>query len=454
MLRALCLALLGAMLLSGCGGYASTSEAFRKTMTAGRPEQALAAVDKAMDVSRPEDLPKKTTGDNALLLLERATILQAMGRHDLSARDFETADKNIEVIDFTSDTAGDIGKWVFSDDSGVYRTPPHEKLLINTLNLINYLVRGDANGAKIEARRFQINDKYFKDKSTKSAGLMAFGSFLAGFAFEVDGNAQEALRYYGDAAAAGGVPGLAEAARRLAARTGLTDARLTEMLATPTTLPADDAQSGEVLVVVQVGMAPYKVAERLPIGAAVVIATAPGPGARLSSAEQRRANEFAVKGLLKWVNYPKLKRSIKSRWSNVQVVLDERQPMVGGEALDIEDRVMDTFDEIQGGIIAAAIVRMITRAIAGEATNAVARKASGSGPVGLLAGLLVEGAMTAADTPDTRSWVTLPSRIHVARSRVPAGRHTVNVRLGGFNRTGTVEVAPGGFAVLNFSDFR
>ena len=48
MLRALCLALLGAMLLSGCGGYASTSEAFRKTMTAGRPEQALAAVDKAM----------------------------------------------------------------------------------------------------------------------------------------------------------------------------------------------------------------------------------------------------------------------------------------------------------------------------------------------------------------------------------------------------------------------
>jgi hypothetical protein len=133
-----------------------------------------------MDVSRPEDLPKKTTGDNALLLLERATILQAMGRHDLSARDFETADKNIEVIDFTSDTAGDIGKWVFSDDSGVYRTPPHEKLLINTLNLINYLVRGDANGAKIEARRFQINDKYFKDKSTKSAGLMAFGSYPGG----------------------------------------------------------------------------------------------------------------------------------------------------------------------------------------------------------------------------------------------------------------------------------
>ena len=454
MRRALYLALLGVALLSGCGGYASTSEAFRKSLTAGRPEAALAAVNQAMDVSRPEDLPKKLKGDNTLLLLERATILQAMGRNDLSARDYETADKSLEVVDFTSDTAGDIGKWVFSDDSGIYRSPPHEKLLVNTLNLLNYLVRGDANGAKIEARRFQINDKYFKEKSAKTRGMMALGSFLAGFAFEADNNAQEAIRYYGDAQAAGGVPGLAEAARRLMARTGVTDERLKDLAAAPGTPPEDDTQKAELLVVVQVGMAPYKVSERLPIGAAVVVATSPGPGARMSAGEQRQANEFAAKGLLKWVNYPKLQRSTKSRWSGVSVTLDEAETMTGGEALDIEARVMETFDEVQGAIIAAAIVRMITRAIAGEATNAVARKASNSGAIGLLAGLLVEGAMTAADTPDTRSWVTLPSRIYVARARVASGRHTVQVRLGGFNRTATVDVAPGGWAALNFSDFR
>ena len=62
--------------------------------------------------------------------------------------------------------------------------------------------------------------------------------------------------------------------------------------------------------------------------------------------------------------------------------------------------------------------------------------------------------MTAADTPDTRSWVTLPSRIFVARTRVAPGRHTLNVRMGGFNRAAAVDVAPGGFAVLNFSDYR
>lgn len=446
---ALCVAL-----LTGCGGYAASSEVFRRSMTAGQPEQALAAVNQALDVPKAEDLPKKTGGDNTLLLLERATILQALGRTDLSSRDFETADKNLEVVDFTSDTAGDIGKWVFSDDSGVYRTPPYEKLLVNTLNLLNYLVRGNANGAKVEARRFQINQKYFKESDAAQQGLMALGSYLAGFAFEVAGDAQVAMRYYADAVTTGRVPTALDAAARLHARTGQSDERIAgELAALPPPAPRDETQA-ELLVVVQIGMAPFKTAERLPIGAAVVAATAPGPGARLTPAQRSQANTFAAKGLLKWVNYPKLRRSAKSRWTSAQVVLDEQQVLSGGEALDIESRAVSSFDQIEGTIVAAAIVRMITRAVAGEATNAVARKASNSGAIGLLAGLLVEGAMTAVDTPDTRSWVTLPARIHVARARISPGRHTVQVRLGGYTRTATLEATPGGWHVLNFSDLR
>jgi hypothetical protein len=164
-------------LLTGCGGYAASSEVFRRSMTAGQPEQALAAVNLALDVPKAEDLPKKTGGDNTLLLLERATILQALGRSDLSSRDFETADKNLEVIDFTSDTAGDIGKWVFSDDSGVYRTPPYEKLLVNTLNLLNYLVRGNASGAKVEAApgSRSTRSSCATPKRQEARGMLGFG---------------------------------------------------------------------------------------------------------------------------------------------------------------------------------------------------------------------------------------------------------------------------------------
>ena len=442
-----------ALVLSGCGGYATTSDTFRRSLTQGKPDSALAAVNKAMEVPRAEDLPKSKT-DTPLLLLERATILQAMGRHDLSSRDFEAADKQLEVLDFTSDTAGDLGKYLYSDDAQVYRAPPYEKLLVNTLNEVNYLVRGDLSGAKVEARRYLVNREYFANKEADERGLVALGSYLAGFAFEVDGDAQAAMRHYGDAYEEGGVPGLEGVVQRLAARTGAQDERLKPLLEALPILPEDDAQQGEMLVVVQVGMAPYRKPERLPIGAAVVYASQPGPGARLTPEQQNQANIFAAKGLLKWVNYPRLVRANRFDPPPTTLELNDAIPVAVPEALNVEVRVEEAFKRIEGGLIAAAVVRLVTRAIAGEVTQAAARKASGSGGVGLLLGLIAEGTLTALDTPDTRSWVTLPARFDVYRARVPAGTHRVRVRTAGVTREATAQVAPGGWAVVNISDVR
>lgn len=444
---------LAALALAGCGGYASTSEAFRRSLTKGQPEQALERVNKALKVRKAEELPSNPGPDTPLLLLERATILQAMDRHELSARDFQAADAKLEVLDYTSDTAGEIGKYLFSDDATVYRAPPYEKLLLNTLNLLNYLARGDLQGAKVEARRFTVNRKYLQDEEGDRKGMLALGSYLAGFAFEMAGEPGPAIRHYADAWEAGGVPTLEAAIRRLAARAGVRDPRLADLLAEGDA-PAADAppESGELLVVVQTGMAPYRVPERLPIGAAIVAATAPGPGARLSPEEQRQANVFAAKGILKWVNYPRLRRvDLPSRAVEASV---DGEPLPGGLALDVEARVIRFFKEIEGSLIAASIVRLISRAVAGELSQSVAKKAGAGGVGALLIGLAVEGAMTAADTPDTRSWVTLPARVHVARRRVPAGEHRVRVRVGRHRLERTVRVSPGGFAVVNFSGLR
>ena len=445
-------AILG-LLVTGCGGYASTSEAFRRSLNQGKPEQALVAVNKAMEVTRPEDLPKPKA-DTPLLLLERATILQAMGRHDLSARDFETADKQLEVLDFTNDTAGDIGKYLYSDDAQNYRAPPYEKLLVNTMNGLNYLVRGDLGGAKVEARRYLVNRKYFENGDAEDRSMLAFGSYLAGFSFEMDGDAQAAMRHYGDAAEDGGVPGLDLVARRLAARSGATDQRLKAVLESPTEVAPDDPQQAELLVIVQVGMAPYRQPERLPIGAAVVAASHPGPGARLSSSQQRQANTFAAKGLMKWVNYPRLQRTTRQGPPRTMLQVNDGPVETMGEALNVEARVIASFQKIEGGLIAAAIVRLLARAVAGELTQAAASRASGDGTVGLLLGLVAEGTMTALDTPDTRSWVTLPARFDVHRVRLPAGKHRVRAQIAGYSRDAEVNLAPGGWAVLNFSAVR
>ncbi len=443
--------LLAAALLTGCGGYASTSEAFRGAMRTGQLEPALARVNEALGVDSAEALPKDPEADTPLLLLERGTILQAMERYELSARDFQVADKSLDVLDLTNDTMGDIGKYIFSDDATQYRSPPHEKLLLNTINMLNYLARGDASGAKVEARRFTINRKYLDEHELDEGdarGMLALGSYLAGFAYEVDREPGPAMRHYADAYTSGGLPGLLEAARALAARTGEKDERfdLGEDLGEPT-----DEEYAELLVVVQTGMAPYKIPKRLPIGAAVVIATRPGPGARLTPQQRASADRFAAKGLLKWVNYPALRKSSPGGRVDLRV---DGQRADAPVALDVESKVVAQDEKVRGTVIAACITRLLTRAVAGELSDAATRKAGGGGIAGLLVGLAVEGALTAADTPDTRSWVTLPAKIHLRRLRVAPGEHTVSVMYRGRERRKTVDLKAGGWAVVNLSDLR
>jgi hypothetical protein len=70
----------------------------------------------------------------------------------------------------------------------------------------------------------------------------------------------------------------------------------------------------------------------------------------------------------------------------------------------------------------------------------------------MLAAIVAQAAMVAADVPDTRSWATLPARIAVARVRVPAGRHSIKLSAQGVTRERSFEVSPGGFAVVNLTE--
>ena len=65
-------------------------------------------------------------------------------------------DDALELLDLAKDTAGEIGKYMFSDSATKYKTTPTEKLSLNAINLINYLAQGDLEGATIEAKRFTV----------------------------------------------------------------------------------------------------------------------------------------------------------------------------------------------------------------------------------------------------------------------------------------------------------
>jgi len=440
--RAACVVMcLVALALAGCASHSDKTLAARTALDAGDPKGALKALNEVMDVKTEKELPKDVGGDNSLFLLDRAMVLQELDQYPLASRDLEISDKQIEVLDLSANAAADIGRYLFSDDVGPYKAPAYEKLMINTVNMMNYLARSDLNGARVEARRLAVMQKYTHDKGDAAQALLGPGSYLAGFVFEKSGKPDDALRYYDEALAYGQYQSLVEPIRRLSQQSGYSSPRFRELLSkAPAPDPAAEAPSdddAELLVMVNFGRVPAKIAKRIPIGLALTYASA-----FMSPANAAQANRLAMQGLVTWINYPELGEP-RSNYGRPTFMLDGQwQRLEGILAVDREAKA--AWERARGAIVASAITRMITRVLAGAAVE----QAGGGGTLGALLSLGTQITMTAADTPDTRSWSTLPARIAFGRVRIKSGSHTIALTAPGGNKRQTVNVPKGGWAVV------
>ncbi len=444
------LLLLGCLALAvvGCAGHSEMTKGARSALDAGQPKAALKALNEELGVDSAKQPLVEIGDDKILFVLDRSMVLQQLSSYELSSRDLELADKQIEVLDFSRGTLDDISKYMFSDDSGPYVAPPYEKLLINTMNMMNYLARGELSGAAVEARRFTTMQKFISEHEAQGKSLSGPGSYLAGFIFEKMNKPNEALRYYDEALQFGEFVSLTDAVQRLARRDSYRTPRLSKLigeegLQTPQAAEGAQDQSGEILVIVNYGRVPAKIAKRVPIGLALTIAAL-----HIPPHASKRANYLAAQGLVTWVNYPTLGKP-RGKWGVPEFFLDDRQlPLEGMLAVDVEAK--RAWKETEGAVVASAITRVITRVAAGE----TARQASGGGVVGALLSLGTQATMTAADTPDTRSWSTLPARIAFGRMRVPPGKHTIRLRVRGVEKRQVVDVPPGGWAVIPLTVLR
>ena len=433
---------LGVLALTGCAGHADKTLAARTALDAGDPKGALKALNEVLDVKSEKELPEKVGGDNSLLLLDRAMVLQELDQYPLSSRDLEISDKQIEVLDFSANAGADIGRYLFSDDVGPYKAPAYEKLMINTVNMMNYLARSDLNGARVEARRLAVMQKFTKDKGDAAESLLGPGSYLAGFVFEKSGKPEDALRYYDEALSYGQYQSLVEPIRRLSQQAGYSSPRLRELLgkapaADPSAADAPSEDDAELLVMVNFGRVPAKIAKRVPIGLALTYASA-----FMSPASAAQANQLALQGLVTWVNYPELGEP-RSTYGRPTFMLDGQWQRLEG-ILAVDREAKRAWEKARGAIVASAITRTITRVVAGQATKA----AAGGDTLGTLLSLGLQATLTATDTPDTRNWSTLPARIAFGRVRIKAGSHTIALTAPGGNKKQTVTVPAGGWAVV------
>ncbi len=432
-----------AALTQACGGHSERTLPVRTALDEGRPREAIRALNKEMDVDKDDELPKKVEGDDALLVLDRATIQQSLAQFEPSKKDFQAADKAIDMLDLARNAGDTIGEYVFSGSSGKYVAPPYEKLLLNTLNMLNYLETGDLQGAKIEARRLTVMQKYIGDTlGEKDNAILGLGGFLAGFAFEKSDDVDEALRYYDEAARFSSLFGLRGAVHRLLPRGTYTSPRL-RALAEGGDAEEPDDESGEILFVVGFGRVPHKVPNRIPIGLALTLVAND-----IHPDNARAANKLAAQGLVTWINFPSLAPG-QGKWATPEVRLDNGFVQLQ-EAVDVDTQVRQEWKKIEGKVILSAITRLIARYAVGEGIN----QASGKSLVGFLGSLAAQATLTALDTPDTRSWETLPARIAVARVRVAAGRHRVHLDSRGVYRQQEIDVPKGGFKVVSLMALR
>jgi hypothetical protein len=101
--------------------------------------------------------------------------------------------------------------------------------------------------------------------------------------------------------------------------------------------------------------------------------------------------------------------------------------------------------------MAAATTRAVARVLLGTAIEGAASTSDKKEvrALGTLLSLLTQAALAAADTPDTRSWETLPARLGLSRVRVAPGAHRVRLEARGQRRLGTLEVTAGGWRAMS-----
>jgi hypothetical protein len=464
------LALASLALLGGCATYSDSMRDAHAAVAASQPARAAQIINKSLETPDSSQLPAELEEESILLLLERATVLQSLGKFKLAARDMMVVDDHMVFLTVAEADTVDLAKYMYSASSERYVAPAYERLLLNTLNMINYMGLGDIQGAKVEARRFSLMEQFFLDNEEPAllSGILALGNYLGGVAFEHARDYSQAAHYYSRAWYYGvRAPGFRDRLvdliyltgykpRELKAEEGK-DAMAKIMQAVAINAATDFDQyraqylTGDTLIIVQTGLAPWRVAQRVPIGTAITY-TNRSNSRGFSSENSVQLNSMVATGLIESVNFPMLTTMGLPPARPVSVVIDgvDRPIHVN---IDVASQVAVGYAHILPNLMVAAITRLITRVAAGEVTEA-AVEASGGGGWGLLANLAVQGAMNIADKPDTRSWMTLPGNIRLLRMKLPAASHSITVGVGSQTDARQIDIQENSLNIVNFSRLR
>jgi hypothetical protein len=393
--------LLAALLvLQGCSTFSERIAQVESRLVAGDFAAAATALERV-------DFPER---DQALLLLNRGMIARYRGDPVASNRDLEAAKQRMDTLAALSVREVALASTV-TEQAGAYAGQPFERLLVPVFKAFNYLDLGDLDAARVEALQIDLLLREFTESRDEAAVAgSAFARYATGLVYELGGERSDAFIAYRKAAES-------------YARMGPLPALLAEDLAR---LAADLGRNADL----PAGVEPLKGSRtgRPPTELAVLVTAGLAPALR----EEAVVVPEPISGRLMRIALPSL-RPRHSGASGFRLLAGEaeREGVAIADMLGIAKRDLD--DRLPG-MTARLVARQVVKSqLVRQASKSAMSQANDSGErIG--AGLLAIGAELTAlltERADTRSWLSLPGDVYLARVALPPGRHEIRVSLHG-----------------------
>ncbi|MDZ7663674.1 hypothetical protein [Thiohalophilus sp.] len=386
--------LAGVLLLqqSGCTTYSRNFEQEVQNLASRDPAAALEVLEKQHHPER----------NQLLYHLNKAMLLHMLGDYAESNNEFEQAKKIIEHYQAAS-ISEESAAFFINDGTRTYTGSSLEQLMLHVYAAINYLLQNQVDAARVEALQIDVRLRQLQDANPDSIlSIDPFVRYLTGLIYEQLGESDNAMIAYRKAynaylehrkVYAINVPRiLQQDLLRLSRQLGLTEEYAEYRARFDTDARQFDRDGAELIVLFHKDLAPIKRSQRI---------------AQVDPASGYLVH-FAVP-----VYEPR-----HSYLSHARVVVAEQR--VRTEPMEnISGIALRTLQESMPAITARALARAVIK-------YKMSRQA---GENDGLAGLLMNIAGVISEQADTRSWLTLPGEIQMARVTLPPGDYNVTLEL-------------------------
>lgn len=404
------LGLVGLLLLSsGCATFSEQFSGVERHLINGRPELALKTLEARPGAER----------DRVLYLLNRSILQRINGDFEASNTSLEQGKKLMQKLSATS-VSETTTSLIINDATSSYVGDPHEQVMVHMMKAINYLQLGQRDSARVEVLQMDVRLREISSRASKGMAYSedAFGRYLAGVIYEELGEESDAMISYRKAY---------ESYRRQKKHFNV---------AVP-----DELKSALLRMSLRMGMSNEhqkfrqeftrsefdRVAELRKKGSLIFLF---GNGLGPKKHEKTISLRDYKHGQLHRIALPYY-RSRAAILGGVTIQVGE-QKVAADLVDDIDAIAKKTLEEQMPMVTTRALARAVAKSAIVRSTQRRNRNDNG------LLGLLVNIATIATERADTRSWLTLPSEIHMARLNMAPGTYDITVQFLG-QRGGVVD---------------